>query len=215
MDAASQLTLLRTKLGEPVDPAVARFTPAQLIAGLNEGRQFFCEYTKSFHVKYSQTTNPSNVPTAYYSVPNEMIEFWAVEFDGYNVEPVQPRDWRNRIGRKDDIQGIPSLFKYELRQIQLYPVPNAQKTLRVEGCGYATDLQVAGADPDLTDQQARASIWWATFILKGADERENAFEMNMAKQASEEFRKQYKPRGPRMVRDASRRTSVLGWILNG
>ena len=215
MDAASQLTLLRTKLGEPVDTALARFTPAQLISGLNEGRQFFAEYTNSVQIRYSQTTNPGNVPTAFYSLPNDVIEFWAVEFDGYNVEPVQPRDWRNRIGRKDDIQGIPSLFKYYMRRLQLYPVPNAQKILRVEGYGYPVDLQVDGADPDLTDQQARASIWWAAFILKGADERENSFELDNAKAASERFRKQYKPRGPRMIRDATRRTSVLGWILNG
>ena len=215
MDAASQLNLLRLYLGEPAEAALARFTPDQLILGLNEGRRTFSEFTGSVRIRYNQTTNPLNVPTKRYSIPNEVIEFWAVEFDGYNCEPVSPRDWRSRIGRKDDIQGIPSLYTYYMRQIQLYPVPNAQKVLSICGTGYANPLQLNGADPDLTDEQARVAIWWAAFILKGADERENAHEYKQAVTLSESIRKQYKPRGPRVVRDMSRRTSVLGWILNG
>jgi len=196
-----QLALLRLWLGEPSDSAQARFSPTQLVLALNEGRRWFCEKSKSFHIKDSQQTNPSNVATNIYSIPNDVMGFWLVEWDGIPLDPVETVDWRSRIGDRDDIQGIPEVYQYFARQLQLFPVPSDQKTLKYHGWGYAAELIDGGNDLDLTDQQARGPIWYTTWLLKGADERDDRGELAKALEISQEFMRQSKPKGPRYVRE--------------
>jgi len=195
-----QLAFLRDLLGEPSSADDSRFTPAQLVRALNEGRRWFCENSHSFQIKDSQETNPAGVPTKLYATPFDIIDFYNIEWDGLPLDLVRPQHWRDKIGDDDDIQGDPYAVMYFTRQLQLFYVPRTAKTLRYHGYGYSTTLVAGGQDTQFTDQQARAGLYRASWKLKAIDERDVAEDKGEAIRLAEEFLQQYKPKGPRYVR---------------
>lgn len=179
----------------PSDP---RFTPAQTVLFLNEARKWFCEYTRSFQIKDSQTTVQG---TSIYSLQNDVINLYSVEYDGVPLDPIDPRDWRGTIGIDDTLQGQPSVYQYFARQLQLFYVPPEAKTLKVYGAGYARDLVVNGGDLDLIDPQARGTVYRAAWQAQQADKEEYQGLAADAMRIAEEFKRQYWHKGPRYVRE--------------
>lgn len=210
-----QLDLLRQHLGEPVNPDDARFQPPELLASLIEGREWFAENSMSFQVQDEQETNPGNVKTAFYNVKNDLIKITALTWDGRPLTPVEPRDWRDRIGIDDTITGIPYVYKYRLRRLQLFFVPDSAKTLSLEGYAYPIELAgITGEDTDFTNPQARGAIWRAAWTLKDDDERDSKMEQGHAERIAKEFHDQYKPKGPRFVRSETVANPLLGFLRN-
>lgn len=205
MNVSTQYTLFRTMTGEPSDSANQRFTQALWLPLINEARRYVAEKTRSFEMRDSQTTNPSNVATKFYTLPNDIIGFYDVEYDGEPLEPVRSEDWRDRVGDDDDMQGTPWAFKHHARILQLFYVPDEQKTLRYHGWGYPQDLLENGVDTDYTDQQARAAVFQSVILAKMADEREVQREIDLLNSIIRELASQHRRRGPRFVRSAAAR----------
>ena len=212
MTTDNQLALLRTILGEPDDANEARFTATQLLNFLNLGRKWLCEYSRCFQVKDSQTTQ---VGVYIYNTPIEVIGFHAVEYNGIPLDPISLRHWRDQVGDDDTIQGIPFIYKYFAKQIQLFYAPQEAKTLMYEGWGYAIDLVSGGDDVDLNDYQNRGAIFYAGFLAKGSDKRNESFEYQSAMDIAENLRKQHRPKGPRYIRDNQNRISINGRLYYG
>jgi len=208
-----QLIFLRRLLAEPVNPDDARWQPLELLDALNEGRRWFAENSKSLQITQSQTTNPGGVPTKFYSVQNEIGAFYTMEWDGIPLTPVHSRDWRNRIGINEDLTGDPYVYKFFIRQIQLFFVPATQKTLFFEGWAYPIELNgITGFDSEFTDQQARGGIYRAAWTLKDSDERDSAKEERHAREITDQFFQQYRPKGPRYVRSDQQINPVFGFL---
>lgn len=212
MTANDQLTLFRLILGEPDTGADARFADPKAIKLLNLGRNRFAERSRSFQIKDSQTTV---VGTKFYTVKNDAIGFYEVEYDGVPLDPVEPRDWRDTIGDDDALQGTPEVYKYFARQLQLFRAPSQAKTLRYEGWGYPAALLVNGSDADYLDRQGEASVYFAAAIAKAADERESSKEEAIAEGIAQEFKRQYAPKGARYVRQPGTRTNrLVRWLAS-
>lgn len=216
MKIEDQLTFLRRLLGEPVNPDDARWQPLELLDALNEARRWFAEKTGSFQVREAQDTTPdptTGEPVKFYSVKNDLIKIHALEWGGRPLTPVEPRDWRSRVGVNEDLTGDPYIYKYWLRQIQLFFVPGSVQTLRHFATAYPIELPgITGTDTDFTDQQARGGMYRAAWTLKDADERDSGKEERHAREIADEFFQQYKPKGPRYVRGENAAHPLLGFL---
>ena len=189
-----QIAKLAERIGEP--SVGGRFTPAQLLIALNDGREWVAEETHSFQVTDSQTTV---VGQARYTLKNDLIEFYALEWAGHPIKPVRPRNWREEIGDDDTILGTPSIAKQWARQIQLFRVPDQALLLSLEGPAYPNELILGGVDPDFFKRQQDCSIWRAAWVLKGIDEREIRIEKEEASKLAAKLEDQYRRKGRRSV----------------
>ncbi len=190
----AQLAKLAERVGEPF--VGGRFTPAQLLIALNDAREWVAEETHSFQVTDSQTTV---VGQARYTLKNDLIEFYALEWAGHPITPVRPRDWRGQIGDDDTILGTPFIAKQWARQIQLFQVPDQALLLSLEGPAYPVELVEGGVDPDFFKRQQDCSIWRAAVVLKGLDEREVKFEEKQSLRLATKLEIQYRRKGRRSV----------------
>ncbi len=189
-----QIAKLAERIGEP--SVGGRFTPAQLLIALNDGREWVAEETHSFQVTDSQTTVKGQ---ARYTLKNDLIEFYALEWAGHPIKPVRPRNWREEIGDDDTILGTPSIAKQWARQIQLFRVPDQALLLSLEGPAYPNELILGGVDPDFFKRQQDCSIWRAAWVLKGIDEREIRIEKEEATKLAAKLEDQYRRSGRRSV----------------
>ena len=189
-----QIAKLAERIGEP--SVGGRFTPAQLLIALNDGREWVAEETHSFQVTDSQTTVKGQ---ARYTLKNDLIEFYALEWAGHPIKPVRPRNWREEIGDDDTILGTPSIAKQWARQIQLFRVPDQALSLSLEGPAYPNELILGGVDPDFFKRQQDCSIWRAAWVLKGIDEREIRIEKEEASKLAAKLEDQYRRKGRRSV----------------
>ncbi len=192
--ANEQLEKLAERIGEPATGG--RFTPAQRLIALNDGREWVAEETHSFQVTDSQTTERGK---ARYTLKNDIIEFFALEWAGHPITPIRPRNWRQEIGDDDTILGRPSVAKQWARQIQLFPVPDQALLLSLEGPAYPVELIVGGVDPDFFKRQQDCSIWRAAWILKGIDERDTSHEEKETLRLAGQLENQYRRKGRRSV----------------
>ncbi len=189
-----QLDKLAGRIGESL--VGGRFTPAQLLIALNDAREWVAEETHSFQVTDSQTTI---IGQARYTLKNDLIEFYALEWAGHQITPVRPRTWRQDIGDDDTILGRPHIAKQWARQIQLFPVPDQALLLSLEGPAYPNELVSGGVDPDFFKRQQDCSIWRAAWILKGIDERDTSHEEKEALKLAANLESQYRRKGRRSV----------------
>ena len=189
-----QLAKLAERVGEP--SVGGRFTPEQLLIALNDAREWVAEETHSFQITDSQTTI---VGQARYTLKNDLIEFFALEWAGHPIKPVRPRDWRQEIGDDDTILGTPFVAKQWARQLQLFEVPAQALLLSLEGPAYPVELVLGGVDPDFFKRQQDCSIWRAAVVLKGLDEREVRFEREEALRLATNLENQYRRKGRRSV----------------
>lgn len=212
MIVKDQLTLLRMLLGEPADLAEARLNPDQLLVLLNLGRDWLCEEALCVQLEDAQTTTKGN---SQYSVEQDIIDLYTVEYDGVPLDLVQPKDWRQRIGVDDTLEGPPTCAKFWARQIQVFPVPSDGKLLRIEGWMYAAELtDTDGGDLDFNRQMARTSIYRAAWIGKDLDERDSKDEEKHATQGMLKIKALNRPKGPRMVRKRSNSgMNKIQWLL--
>ncbi len=214
MDTNDQLASLRTRIGEPVDPDQCRFTPAQLLDFLNASRREIAEDTRCYPVKdkitftaagtaYASGTAP--LPTSgdpfLISLTNDFIWFEQAEYDGLPLRVVRPQDWNDIVGEDDTLAGDPAVVMLHGRKLQIYPVPEAAGAVfRYRGWAYPPELVIGGVDAAFVKRVAEVCIWHAAMVVKGADERLNTFESNMAGKGVIALKAQYMPRGPRYVR---------------
>jgi len=189
-----QLAKLAERVGETF--VGGRFTPAQLLIGLNDAREWVAEETHSFQVT---DTQPTIVGQARYTLKNDLIEFYALEWAGHRVIPVRIRNWRDEIGDDDTLLGRPRILKQWARQVQLFPVPDQALLLSLEGPAYPNELVEGGVDPDFFKRQQDCSIWRAAWILKGIDERDTAHEEKEALKLANNLEDQYRRKGRRSV----------------
>jgi hypothetical protein len=211
VNVSDQLSLLRLRLGEPENADDARFTPSQLLLALNSSRRWFCEESHSLQIKDQQNTI---VGTKLYTMKNDVIKFYAVECGGLQVDPVTPANWRGLVGDDEDMAGVPVVYKYWARQIQLFYVPDAVKVLLYHGYAYPTALVLNGTDGEFLDRQSEGAIWKAAVDIKAADERPFDYELAEADRVAKEFRDQYAPKGPRQVNSGPSGPSPLSFVLN-
>lgn len=196
MLANDQINLFWLLTGD--NPADPRFSQAQAIQFLNMARKWFCEETRSFQI---QDTQQTAVGVNTYSLTADVITLYRVEYDGVSLDPIEPRDWRTTIGIDDTIQGQPAVYQYHGRQLQLFYVPPAIKTLNTVGCAYARDLAVDSNDLDLIDSQAMGTIYRAAWQAQQADKEEYAGLKDDAMNVMVQFKRQYWHKGPRYVRE--------------
>lgn len=207
MDTNDQLASLRTRLGEPIDPAQARWSPTQLLDFLNASRREIAEDTRCYPVKDAITITSAMLPASgspfLISVTNDFIWAEQVEYDGQPLRVIRPIDWNDTVGNDDTIQGDPILAMYFGRKFQLFRVPTvAGAVFRYRGWAYPPELVAGGVDVAFVKRVAEVCIWHAAMVVKGSDERSNTFESNMAAKGVKELKMQYMPRGPRYVRTA-------------
>lgn len=214
MDTNDQLSSLRTRIGEPVDSDQCRFTATQLLDFLNASRREIAEDTRCYPVKdkitftaagtaYASGTAP--LPTSgdpfLISLTNDFIWFEQAEYDGRPMRVVRTQDWNDIVGDDDTLNGDPSVLMIHGRKLQIFRVPTeAGKVFRYRGWAYPPELVAGGVDAAFVKRVAEVCIWHAAMVIKGADERANTFESNMAGKGVAELKRQYMPRGPRFVR---------------
>lgn len=210
MTPALQISLFKLLTGEP--SSGGRWEDPDIIQFINLGRSELAEKTRCFQIRDSQTTSSG---TKSYSLQNDVIDFYALEYDGHPLTPVRPEDWRATIGDDDTIKGDPSVYKYQARQIQLFEVPNAAKTLRYEGWGYPTALTATGSDTEFTDRMAEGGVALGVIIAKMADERALGREEKIAADIIAELSRQFRQKGPRRVRFGHTTSAIPRWLRNG
>lgn len=193
-----QLAKLFDTIGEPIEGG--RFTKPQALIALNDGREWVAEETHSFQVTDSQTTI---VGQKRYTLRNDIIEFFTLEWGGHTVTPVRPRNWRDEIGDDDTIIGTPVIAKQWARQIQLFPVPDRALLLSLEGPAYPVELLLGGVDPDYFKRQQDCAIWRAAWVLKAVDERDTKHEEAEALKLAAKLEDQYRRKGRRSVNTGS------------
>ena len=196
----NQLALLAQRIGEPESEDDRRFSPAQLLAELNPARRRVAELTQSLQCDDSQSTT---VGGKLYNLPLDVIDFYELEYDGLPLDLLPVDEWRRRIGDDDTLRGASTVAKYHARQIQLFPVPDAVKTLRYYGYCYPTALVIGGTDSEFTIDQEEAAIWLAAAVLKATDERDATFQRDQADNIIKALAAQYKPKGPRFTKSRS------------
>jgi hypothetical protein len=209
---ADQLTLLSTRLGEPTDPAQARWTPAQLLAELNSQRAVVAEATRCYQVldEMDFTTGGSVVAPLSQPLPavgqpftvsltDDFIWLEEMSWCGRPLRVVRPHDWRDVVGSDDTISGDPSVFLFHGRQLSIFAVPTQAGALKYRGWAYPPALVLGGNDVSFTIKAGDTAVWAAAFSLKGSDERSNSHEEKMMDMGLKELKSQYMPRGPRYV----------------
>ena len=199
-NVTTQLALLAQRIGEPESSDDWRFSPAQLLAELNPARRRVAELTQSLQCDDSQSTTAGG---KLYNLPLDVIEFYELEYDGYPIDLLPVDEWRRRIGNDDTLQGASIVAKYHARQIQLFPVPDAIKTLRYYGYCYPTALVIGGTDAEFTADQEEAAIWLAAGVMKATDERDPSFQFERADAIIKALKAQYAPKGPRYTKSAA------------
>lgn len=217
MNVADQLTMLQLLMGEPTDPTLARFNPTQYLIVLNMARSWLAEEARCVQIKDNQTTIASP-PTSIYSVQQDIIDLYRLEYNGVPLDLIQPFDWRQRIGDDDTIMGPSECAKFWGRQLQLFPVPDQAKPLIIEGWAYPADISDPnGGDLDFNNKMAETSVYRAAWIAKDADERDSKDEKEHAIEGMLQLQKQYRPRGPRMVRKRANNgmNQLQRWLLRG
>lgn len=201
-DADQQLTSLRLRLGEPSDATQARFTTAQLLDLLNEGRRKTAAATRCRPVEDSQVASPpTDGSPSVFSIPDDLIWVEEVTYDGRPLRLVRTADWSDVVGKDDTIQGDPVVYKFHARQITIFrAVTDSGLTLAYKGWGYPASLASAGVDSDFVKGVSDVTIWLAAMMAKAIDDRSYDFERQMALEGYADLKKQYGPRGPRYVR---------------
>lgn len=199
MTPNDQDALLLSIIGESSDTAQARWSSTQRFAFLNAGRRRVAREARCFQIKDSQSTVAG---TSLYSVPNDFIGSYLLEFNGKPLRPVRMAYWRDVIGPNEDLRGTPSVVTYFARQFQLFFVPDRVATFKYSGWGIPAAIAADGADPDFTDEMAEASVYAAAVMAKAADDRDPSNEEAQAKDRITALFRQYKPRGPRYVADS-------------
>jgi hypothetical protein len=215
MNTNTQLTKLRTRLGEPSDEDQARFTVDQLLDLLNEGRRHVARESRCFQVRDSQTLSvPASGVASLVSVSNDFIGLYRLEYNGRPLRPVRSANWRDVVGIDDTIRGTPSVFKYFARQFQLYQsVSQAGLVFRYEGWAYPADLVENGSDSDFNDDMAEAAIWRATVIGRDADDRDSSAAEKNAARTLNGLKAQYRPKGTRYVNTGELYIPPTGYVL--
>lgn len=201
---SDQLALLRTRLGEPEAAADCRWSPAQLLAALIASRREVAEETRCYPVKDKITMTAALLPASgspfLISVTNDFINFEQAEYNGVPLRIVQPKDWRDVVGQDDTLTGTPVAVMYHGRKFQLFRVgTTVGHVFRYRGWAYPPDITAAGIEASLTDRAADVCIWHCAMVLKGSDERSNAFEEKMADRGIAALKAQYLPKGTRYV----------------
>lgn len=209
---ASQFAKLALRLGEPENEDDRRFTPAQMLLALNPARRAVAEESQSLQCDDTQNTT---VGGKLYNLPLDVIDFYAVEWDGIELEVVPVDQWRRVIGSNDALRGAPQCVKYHARQLQLFPVPDQVKALRYHGYCYPTALAVGGTDSEFTSDQEEAAIWKAAADMKAADERDFDYEEKQAARLIQKLAEQYKPKGPRYVKGSSSVNPIWHMLRGG
>lgn len=212
-DTDTQLALLRTRIGEPVDPNQGRWTPSQLLAQLIASRNEVAEQTRCYPVKdaidftvagstvvpISQALPASGSPFLVSTV-NDFIFLQMLDWEGRPLRVVRPQDWADVVGDDETIQSDPTVYMFFGRQLQIFGVPSSAGTLRYRGWAYPPALVSGGVDTSFTTRPADVAVWHAAMSLKGSDERSNSHEERMAGRGIAELKKQYMPLGARYVR---------------
>lgn len=211
-NVTTQLSHLAMRLGEPENADDRRFTPAQLLLGLNTARRSIAERTRSLQCRDSQTLAAG---TKFINLPLDVIHFYALEWDGVELDLVPVDGWRETIGTNEDLAGAPIVAKYHARQVQVFPVPDQAKTIRYHGYCYPSELVIGGNDADFTIRQEEAAIWQAAADMKAADERPSEYEERKAAEIVAELSRQYAPDGPRYVKQAARVDPVWHMLRGG
>lgn len=209
----AQLATLRTRVGEPEDEDLARWSPTQLLAQLVDSRNEIAEQTHCYPVKdamaftvggslvapVSQALPTSDDPFIVSTV-NDFIYLDSLTWNGRPLRGVRAQDWPDVIGDDDTLSGEPQVFMWFGRQLQIMRVPVEAGTLQYRGWAYPPAMVSGGVDAAFTSRAADVALWHAAMVLKGSDERNNLHEEKMMNRGITELKKQYRPRGPRFVR---------------
>lgn len=220
-----QLATLRTRIGEPVDPAQGRYTPSQLLAQLISSRNEVAEKTRCYQVKDSMAFTiggslvvPLSQPLPIVGQPfivstvNDFIWVELLTWNGRPLRVVRTQDWADVVGTDETISGEPGVFMFFGRQLQMSGVPTQAGTLKYRGWAYPPEVVSGGSDTAFTSRPADVAIWHAAMVLKGSDERSNVHEEKMTGIGIIELKSQYSPRGVRYIRTgdiAVPRTMIL------
>lgn len=195
---------MRVQLGEP-DAINSRWTDAQLLVYLNQGRRQWAKDTEAIKNQFSQTTTVGATTAgddrfARYPLDTKVWRIDSVMYDDVELDCVDTRGWQDLVGiQKPDTQGFPRFYRRIGQTIDIFPCPRDAKTIDVHCSIIPDDAAIGDSDADLSSDQLQGAIDHACGLAMEDDDRSGEVYMAKYSKSVNQWKKTVARKGPRFV----------------
>ncbi len=128
------------------DINVLQFTDAMVIDWINDGVRE-CALQNLLLQKSASTNSAVGVGTV--ALPTDIMKMHSVSYDGAQLKGLTLQEFEGQFSDGAVDQGYPALYYVWASVLNLYPIPNAVKSVRINYIRQPTAVTVAGDTPDL------------------------------------------------------------------
>lgn len=210
----TEVNELRVLLQE-TDSSNSRWTDAQLLSYVNDGRKQFAKESKAVKAYYTRTTSvgiTSGNRWARYQLDPAVLLIDSMWWDDTEVELASPNEWDESTQGLPDVKGRPFLYRRVGDSIDLYFAPDAAKTLEVYASITTTDLTLTSTDTELSDDKVDVALKYSAFAALRDDGRDGTIYLSEFQAGAKFWNKAMNKRGPRYVEQTNDHT-IIPWQI--
>lgn len=195
---------MRLQLGEPVE-ANSRWSDAQLLAYLNQGRRKFAKDTEAIKNQFSQTTTVGATSDgedryARYPLDTKVWKIDSVLWDDCELDAIDIHGGSDVSGiRESDTQGFCRFYRRIGQTIDLIPCPHSAEILDVFCSIIPDDVLIGDEEQDLNDDQVQGAVDYGCKLALDDDDRDSSVYAEKYAMAVREWKKALAKKGPRFV----------------